>query len=128
MKTVLKSFASIVVGVVLFYILYVVATMALIFFVDRFPTLTEIVYRLAKIAFLHTVFPFAMVAVPSIVPAIVMKAIMSSESQKARKCTVVITIIAVAASVFVGLEFDFTNWLFTLLGIITPFWFFVMGE
>lgn len=128
MRTVLKSIASIVVGILLFYILYTVAIMLLLLFVDRFPTVTEIVYKVAKIAFLHHTFPFALVAIPSIVPAITMRAIMGNESAKACKCTAAITIAAVAISVFVGMEFDFTNWLFTLLGIATPFWAFVVGE
>ena len=128
MKTFFKSIASILVGFFLFYLLYLVVAFLFLLFVDRFPELFGTIYRLAEVAYLHTVIHFGLTAIPSIVPAIIVQAIMKNESDKAAKCTAVVTIAAAAVSVFVGMEFDFTNWLFTLLGIAVPFWSFVVGE
>lgn len=124
MKTGLRSTASIVLGLLLWIILYLAFCVICLLVLTSVPAVVNFV--MAAIKFLHVDHWYAilLMGIPAIVPAIIVKQIMKGTSEKAQKWTL-ITLIATTAIAIMVLNaeaFSLLGKLEGIFGVGLVFW------
>lgn len=126
MKTGLRAAASVVLGLLLWFVLFFAFAFICAIALANFPTVANIVDWLVRIIHADHLYNVLIVGIPAIVPAIIVKPIMKGASEKAQEWTL-ITLIAIIAIVIMAPTEEGLSLLEKLEGIIgvgLAFWVF----
>lgn len=99
MKTAFRSIASVLLGFLLWFGLYIVLLWLFIFAVVSFPTVANIVDWLVTHLHAEHLYSVLLMGVPAIVPAILVRRIMKGAPEKTQKWTVIVIISVIAIAI-----------------------------
>lgn len=88
MKSFLLSLASIIVGILLWFILYIALVFICLMFVSGAPAIVNGIDWLVRVLHAEHWYPTLLTAIPAIVPAIIIKLILKSTSLKTQNWTI----------------------------------------
>lgn len=117
MKKVLRSTVSIVLGFVLWFVLYVAFLLVCVFVIAKVPTLANIVDWLVSKLHAQHWYALLLLGVPAIVPGIIMALIMKPMTDKHKKWTMYILLGIIAIEILTIQNFTFWGKLGGIWGV-----------
>ena len=126
MKTFFRSFASIVLGVFLWFVLHIALTFVLLLIAGYAPKLLDVIDVVLRFLRSQHWYQILFMGIPAIIPAILCKLIMSGTSEKAQIITLVSQCVLVSLIVLFFYDFTLYDKLQGIFGACASF--FIFGK